>query len=100
MILKIGDTSAVRWTPDGLQVRGPTLIASDGPPSRPIKALKQSKALTHAITGAAGRFKTGQILDVGAEGLDVYDTMLNAMGSSRRLGPTDRESRSVDSIRA
>ena len=53
----------------------------------------------HAITGANGRFKTGQIMDVGHEGLDVYNTMLDAMGASDRLGPADREMNSVDAIR-
>ena len=35
-----------------------------------------------------------------AEGLDVYNTMLTAMGASRRLGPANREGKSVDAIRA
>jgi len=54
----------------------------------------------HAISGANGRFKTGGILDVGAEGIDVYNTMLQAMGAQDRLGPADREMRQVDSILA
>ena len=54
----------------------------------------------HAVTSANGRFKTGQIMDVGAEGLDVYNTMLDAMGAPRRLGPSGRGGRSVDAIRA
>ena len=53
----------------------------------------------HAITSANGRFRTGQIMDVGHEGLDVYNTMLAAMGASNRLGPHDREFTSVDAIR-
>ena len=44
----------------------------------------------HAITGAGGRFKTGQLLDVQAEGLDVYNTMLAMMGVTQRLGPGNR----------
>jgi hypothetical protein len=54
----------------------------------------------HAITGADGRFKTGQIMDVGAEGLDVYNTMLDAMNVSQRMGPKDRTMQPVDKIRA
>ena len=53
----------------------------------------------HAITGANDRFKTGQIIDVGAEGIDVYNTMLGAMGAAHRLGPPQREMQSVDAIR-
>ena len=54
----------------------------------------------HAITGANGRFKTGQILDVRREGIDVYNTMLGAMDAGSLLGPGKREFRSVDQIRA
>ena len=54
----------------------------------------------HAITSANGRFKTGEIMDVGAEGLDVYNTMVSAMGAKHRLGPAKRESRHVRSILA
>ena len=56
--------------------------------------------LTHAITQANGRFKTGEIMDVGHEGIDVYNTMLGAMATNDRLGPQDRESQRVDSILA
>lgn len=54
----------------------------------------------HAITAANGRFHTGQIMEIGREGLDVYNTMLAAMGASDRLGPKDRQFTSVDKIRA
>ena len=47
-----------------------------------------------------GRFKTGQIIDVAAEGIDVYNTMIKAMGARNRLGPIDRESRYINSILA
>ena len=61
---------------------------------------RELSGVFHAITSANGRFKTGQIMDVGHEGLDVYNTMLAAMGADRRLGPQDRETRWVDAIRA
>jgi len=54
----------------------------------------------HAITSAGGRFKTGQILDVDSEGIDVYNTMLDILGAEQRLGPADREARSVPAILA
>jgi hypothetical protein len=57
------------------------------------------KLLFHAITSANGRFKTGQFIDIGAEGVDVYNTMLDAMGATRQLGPADRERTAVDAIR-
>ncbi|MGH7200484.1 MAG: DUF1552 domain-containing protein, partial [Planctomycetaceae bacterium] len=61
---------------------------------------RELSGVFHAITGANGRFKTGQILDIGAEGLDVYNSMLAAMGASRRLGPAGRDMTPVDAIRA
>jgi hypothetical protein len=54
----------------------------------------------HAITGANGRFKTGRFLDVKSEGIDVYNTMLDAMQVSERLGPAKREGTAVDGIRS
>jgi hypothetical protein len=54
----------------------------------------------HAITSANGRFKTGRFIDVGQEGIDVYNTMLDAMGATRRLGPANRDRTAVDAIRA
>ncbi|MFT5471664.1 MAG: hypothetical protein ACI8UO_006801 [Verrucomicrobiales bacterium] len=54
----------------------------------------------HAITGANGRFKTGQILDVPKEGVDVYNTMLGAMDVKERLGPEKREMTTVGAIMA
>ena len=60
----------------------------------------QLTRIFHTVTGANGRFKTGQMLDVGAEGGDVYNTMLDAMGTTERLGPADREMTPVDSILA
>ena len=54
----------------------------------------------HAITSANGRFKTGQILDLNVEALDLYNTMISAIGSDVRLGPVDRQSRHISAILA
>ncbi|MCC9640783.1 DUF1552 domain-containing protein [Rhodopirellula sp. JC740] len=61
---------------------------------------RELSGVFHCITGANGRFKTGQILDVGAEGIDVYNTMLDAYQTKHRLGPAKREFQATDSIRA
>jgi hypothetical protein len=61
---------------------------------------RELSGVFHAITCAGGRFKTGQILDVDAEGLDLYNTMLEAMNVNEPLGPKDRKHRAIDSIRA
>lgn len=61
---------------------------------------RELSGVFHAVTGANGKIKTGQIMDVHAEGLDVYNTILTATGSTKKLGPDDREHRPVEKIRA
>lgn len=61
---------------------------------------RELSGVFHAITGASGRFKTGQIMDVGREGIDVYNTMLDSMGAKEKLGPDDREHQPVEKILA
>lgn len=75
-------------------------ISTESGDGRHNDVKRELSGVFHCITGANGRFKTGQIMDVGAEGIDVYNTMLDAFGARDRLGPAKRESRSVDSIRA
>lgn len=73
-------------------------ISTESGDGRHNDVKRELSGVFHAITGANGRFKTGEILDVGAEGVDVYNTMLGTVGSSRRLGPADREVNPVESI--
>lgn len=75
-------------------------ISTESGDGRHNTAKRELSGVFHAITGANGRFKTGQSLDVAAEGIDVYNTILTAMGATRRLGPPARPARSVDAIRA
>lgn len=60
---------------------------------------RELSGVFHAISGAGGRFRTGNIVDVNSEGIDVYNTMLAAMGAQNRLGPEKRDAKSVDAIR-
>ncbi len=75
-------------------------ISTESGDGRHNDAKRELSGVFHAITSANGRFKTGTILDVGAEGLDLYNNMLRTMGTSQRLGPEEREMRPVDSIQA
>jgi hypothetical protein len=59
---------------------------------------RELSGVFHAVTGAAGRLKTGQILDVNAEGLDVYNTMARTTGTRAKLGPPERPTKLVDKI--
>lgn len=73
--------------------------AKAGGPSIDQVIRRELSGVFHAISAAGGRFKTGQILDVGAEGLDVYNTMLDAMDVPGRLGPAKRDASAIDMIR-
>jgi hypothetical protein len=93
--------------PDCVEANGRTIlenailtISTESGDGRHDNVKRELSGVFHAITSGGGRFKTGDFLDVGAEGLDVYNTMLAAMGADRRLGPADREHRPVDKIRA
>ena len=74
-------------------------ISTESGDGRHNDVKRELSGVFHAITGANGRFKSG-IVDVGAEGLDVYNTMLGAVGAKGRLGPAKRESRHISSILA
>lgn len=74
-------------------------ISTESGDGRHNDVKRELSGVFHAVTGANGRFKTGQILDLGAEGLDVYNTILAGMDAPGRLGPSDREPSLVDAIR-
>ena len=73
-------------------------ISTESGDGRHNDAKRELSGVFHAITSANGRFKTGHILDVAEEGIDVYNTMVHALGSKKRLGPNSREFRQINSI--
>ena len=75
-------------------------ISTESGDGRQNDVKSEISGVFHAITNANGRFKTGQILDVGAEGIDVYNTILSAFAAKDQLGPKQRDGRRVDSILA
>ena len=75
-------------------------ISTESGDGRHNDVKRELSGVFHAITGAGGRFKTGQIMDVGAEGVDVYNTMLTAMNAKQKLGPAKEPVNEVDKIRA
>jgi len=92
---------------DSVEANGKTIlenslitISTESGDGRHSNTKRELSGVFHAISGANGRFKTGQIMDVGAEGIDVYNTMLDAMGATRRLGPEKRDATAIDAIRA
>ena len=74
-------------------------VSTESGDGRHNNVKRELSGVFHAISAANGRFRTGEIQDVNAEGIDVYNTMLTAMGTDNLLGPSDREMQSVDSIR-
>jgi len=92
---------------DAVEANGKTIlenslitISTESGDGRHSDVKRELSGVFHAITGANGRFKTGEILDLKSEGIDVYNTMLTAMGSNERLGPKDRKGRAINKIRA
>jgi len=75
-------------------------ISTESGDGRHSNVRRELSGVFHAISGANGRFKTGQIMDVGREGVDVYNSMLSAMGTKGRLGPAKRDGKKADGIRA
>ena len=74
-------------------------ISTESGDGRHSNVKRELSGVFHAITGANGRFKTGQIMDVNAQGIDVYNTMLAGMDVQGRLGPQTHKSHAVDAIR-
>ncbi len=99
--LKALDSDACK-EPNGRTILENSLItvSTESGDGRHNDVKRELSGVFHCVTGANGRFKTGQIMDVGAEGLDVYNTMLDAFGAKIHLGPKKRKPQSIDSIRA
>ncbi len=92
--------------PESLEANGRSIlenslitISTESGDGRHSNVKRELSGVFHAITSANGRFKTGQIMDVPAEGIDVYNTMLTTMGITDKLGPTNREHQPIDRIR-
>ena len=90
---------------DALDANGKTIldnslitISTESGDGRHNDVQRELSGVFHAITSASGRFKTGGVIDVNSEGLDVYNTMIGAMGSDHRLGPSRRDHHQVDEI--
>jgi hypothetical protein len=62
--------------------------SGDGRHNDPVRELS---GIFHAFTSANGRLRTGQIVDGQAEGLDIYNTIIQqGFGLDYKMGPADR----------
>ncbi len=92
---------------DAVEANGKTIlenslftISTESGDGRHNDVKRELSGVFHAVTGAGGRIKTGQIADVDREGLDVYNTIIGAMGGESRLGPERRDGTVADAILA
>lgn len=97
---RLGENDAVEGNGKTILENSLITISTESGDGRHSDVKRELSGVFHAISGAGGRFQTGQIMDVGAEGIDVYNTMLTAMGAAQRLGPDKRDKVVVDKIRA
>lgn len=97
---KLTDKDAVEANGRTILENAMVTVSTESGDGRHNDVKRELSGIFHAISGAGGRFKTGQILEANAEGVDLYNTMLDAMGAKRRLGPEKREHRPVDKVRA
>ena len=74
-------------------------ISTESGDGRHSNVKRELSGVFHAISSANGWFRSGEIMDVNAEGIDVYNTMLDAVGVPHRIGPEDRKFAPVDAIR-
>jgi len=93
--------------PESVEANGKTIlentlitISTESGDGRHNDVRRELSGIFHACTSGGGRLKTGQIMDLGAEGVDVYNTMPEAYGVSSRPGPSGRMMRRVESILA
>lgn len=75
-------------------------VSTESGDGRHNDVTRELSGVFHAISGANERFKTGGFIDVDAEGLDVYNTMLAALGVTAKLGPANRDVIEVSGILA
>lgn len=94
-------------TPEAIEANGRTILenalftlSTESGDGRHNDVKRELSGIFHAITPANGRFKTGQILDLNSEGLDLYNTLLTAHDCKQKLGPGKRPHRPADAIRA
>lgn len=96
---KLADDEAVEANGKSILENSLITVSTESGDGRHSDVKRELSGVFHAITGAQRRFKTGQIMDVGKEGIDVYNTMLTAMGCGQKLGPEKRDRSEVSNIR-
>lgn len=97
---KLADENSIDANGQTILENAMLTVSTESGDGRHSDVKRELSGVFHAISGANGRFKTGRIMDVGHEGIDVYNTMLTAMNANGKLGPVKRDATAVDSIRA
>lgn len=95
---QINDDEAIEENGRTIMENALITISTESGDGRHNDVKRELSGVFHAVSSANGRFKTGKMLDIGAEGIDVYNTLLTGMGAKDSLGPKNREGRAIDSI--
>ena len=92
-------------TDDTREANGKTLlnnllltISTESGDGRHNDTKRELSGVFHATTSNGGRLKTGQILDVNSEGLDLYNTLIQTTGTKAQLGPDKRPAKLVEKV--
>ena len=92
---------------DAVETNGKTIlenslitISTESGDGRHNNVKRELSGIFHACTSAGGRLKTDALIDVDAEGIDVYNTILKGLDVEARMGPSEREFQEVSSILA
>ncbi len=76
-------------------------ISTESGDGRHNDIVRELSGIFHAFSPACGRLRSGEIIDANAEGLDVYNTIVQeAFGLDYKMGPAERPVNVVDSILA
>lgn len=97
---RLDDADAIEANGKSILENSMITVSTESGDGRHSDVKRELSGVFHALSGANGRFKTGRIMDVGAEGIDVYNTLLKGMDVSHKLGPVNRDFVPVDGIRA
>jgi hypothetical protein len=73
-------------------------ISTESGDGRHNDVQRELSGIFHAFSPAGGRLRTGEIVDANAEGLDVYNTILEQFGADYKMGPPERDVNLVNAI--
>jgi len=93
MMREIGYLMGLLDAPDAIEENGKSIlenamviVSTESGDGRHNDSTRELSGVLHLISGAAGRFKTGEIIDVNEHGINLYNTILAGHGFPRSMG--------------